>query len=104
MRFPFFRRRSRPAPALSPADLDLLQACVKGRLWLDARRETAYLDSDDGGREQVDVAALRDWPGGPLVIHDAVNWAADPPLRPDRVKFRVTLAGERLLSGRSDHR
>ncbi len=45
----------------------------------------------------MDVAGLRDWPGGPLVVHDAVNWAADPPLRPDRVKFRVTLAGEKLL-------
>ncbi len=104
MRFPFLRRRPRLSAAdlgklvaLTIADLDLLQACAKDRLWLDARTETAYLDGDDGGRRQVDVAALRDWPGGPLVVHDAVNWALDAPLRPDRVKFRVTIAGERLL-------
>ncbi len=60
VRLPFFRRRPKLSDAdlgtlvaLSVADLDLLQACAKDRLWLDARRDTAYCDTDDGGMDPV---------------------------------------------------
>lgn len=89
-----FRRRR---PALTADDLDLLQACAKGRLWFDPRTERAMRDGDSGEASPVDVAALRDAPGGPLVIHDAVDWSLPAQVRPSRVPFRVTLAGEARL-------
>ena len=89
-----FRRRR---PALTADDLDLLQACAKGRLWFDPRTERAMRDGDSGEAVAVDVAALRDAPGGPLVVFDAVDWSLPPERRPSRVPYRVTIAGKALL-------
>jgi hypothetical protein len=85
-------------PALAPADRALLAAAAEGLLWFDPRAEQAMRDTGPGRAEPVDVAALRDAPGGPLVVHSAVDWSLPAGRRPRRVPYLITLAGVRRLS------